>query len=521
MARLSVPSGLTRRAAFGAAALGVAAPASGATRTNPTESGLVDALSKLDGLVRDAMDRTGVPGMAIAVVSKDAVVYQKGFGVRAAGKTGTVDADTIFQLASVSKPIASTVMAILADRKIVDWDDPIVRHDPGFALHDAWVSRQVTLRDMFCHRSGLPDHAGDTLEEVGYGRTEVLHRMRFIRPGSSFRSHYAYTNFGLSAAAFAAAQAAGRPWEELTAALLYRPLGMHRTSSRYADFAADGNHAVLHMQTDGKWVARATRDADAQSPAGGVSASVRDMTAWLRLQLGGGAIGGTRILGGSALAETHRPQMIREPPRNPATDHVPLYGLGWNIDYDAKGRVRLSHSGAFNIGAATSVILMPGEQLGIVALTNAQPIGVPEAVSRSFLDLALDGRIERDWLALFQQALRVVMAPTYGTSVDYSRKPVAASASLPPAAYAGSYSNDLFGRIEVGTSEVGLVLKLGPKLAPYPLLHFDRDVFTYQPIGENAYGRSGVSFAVGADQTATSVRVENLDINGQGLFLRD
>ncbi|HEY8289515.1 MAG TPA: serine hydrolase domain-containing protein, partial [Acetobacteraceae bacterium] len=215
MTHASASSGLPRRAALAAAALGVVAPAVSRAQAPPETHGVADALRKLDGLIEDTMKRTGVPGMAVAVVSNDAVVYMQGFGVREAGKPEPVDADTVFQLASVSKPIASTVMASLADDKVIRWDDPIVRHDPGFALHDAWVTSEVTLRDMFCHRSGLADHAGDTLEDIGFDRAEVLHRLRYMRPGSSFRSHYAYTNFGLTAAAVAAAKSTGKSWEDL------------------------------------------------------------------------------------------------------------------------------------------------------------------------------------------------------------------------------------------------------------------------------------------------------------------
>ena len=142
------------------------------------------------------------------------------------GRPETVDADTVFQIASMSKPIASTVVAALVGEGVVAWDDPIVRHEPAFAMHDAWVTRAITLRDMFCHRSGLPHHAGDLVEDIGYDRAEVLHRLRYVVPATSFRSHYAYTNFGLTAAAVAAARASGQSWEEVSAERLYRPLGM-------------------------------------------------------------------------------------------------------------------------------------------------------------------------------------------------------------------------------------------------------------------------------------------------------
>jgi CubicO group peptidase (beta-lactamase class C family) len=478
------------------------------------------ALPQLQKLAEDAMQRTGIPGMAIAVVYRDEIIYLEEFGVREAGKPEAVDPDTVFQLASMSKPIAATVVAALVGDGAVAWDDPIIRHDPGFEMYDSWVTRQVTLRDMFAHRSGLPDHAGDLLEDIGYNRAEILYRLRYQKPDSSFRSRYAYTNFGLTEAAVAAAMASGKSWEDLSAERLYRPLGMKNTSSRYSDFASSANRARGHVRVDGKWVAKYARDADAQSPAGGVSASVRDMALWLRLQLGGGKLGGKQIIAAEALDETHRPQIVRTPAKNPAVDHAGFYGLGWNIDYDAEGHVRWSHSGGFDLGAATSVTLLPNEQLGIVALTNAQPIGVPEAVSRSFLDLVLDGEVEQDWLALYGQLFKTALAPDYGTIIDYTKPPAPPSPALPAAAYPGAYRNDLFGGIEIAAADPGLVLKLGPTQQTYPMPHFDRDVFTYQPGGENASGPSAVTFTIGANRKAATVTIENLDTDGQGTFSR-
>src|SRR4030095_10744897 len=118
------------------------------------------------------------------------------------------------------------------------------------------------------------DHVGDELEDMGYSREEVLHRLRYVRgTADHFRSRYAYTNFGFTAAAVAAARAAGKSWEDLAAEILYRPLGMKATSSRFADYAAAKNRAVLHPRVEGKWVAKYVRDPDAQSPAGGVSST--------------------------------------------------------------------------------------------------------------------------------------------------------------------------------------------------------------------------------------------------------
>jgi CubicO group peptidase (beta-lactamase class C family) len=513
---------LSRRTALIAG--GLALIGSGVARAQEpsgvTRDSIDTHLPDLANFVHTILGQTGVPGVSIAIVYKDQIVYLEGFGVRQVGKSEPVNPETVFQLASVSKPVTTTVIAARVGDGQVAWDDPIVRLDPNFAMYDPWVTRQVTLRDMFCHRSGLPDHAGDVLEDLGYDQTEILHRLRYIRSNGRFRSSYAYTNFGFTAAALAAARASGKSWEELSAARLYQPLGMTSTSSRFSDFMRTSNRALGHVREGNAWVAKYARDADAQSPAGGVSSSARDMAMWLRLLLGRGHVDGREIVKSAPLDETHRPQMVTTPTENPMTDQFGFYGLGWNVGYGHGGRIRWSHSGGFNLGAATCVNVLPTEQIGIVALSNTQPIGVPEAICEGCLDVLLNGRLERDWLMLFGPLFARAMAPPYGTAVDNSKPPMERSPQLAAAAYVGSYQSDLYGAIEIVGTDMALALTLGPKHTLFALRHFARDVFSYQPVGENAYGPSAVTFMLGPDQKATSVTIENLDVDGQGTFSR-
>jgi CubicO group peptidase (beta-lactamase class C family) len=477
-------------------------------------------LPELEKLTEKALKDSGIPGMAIAVVYRDQAVYLKAFGVREAGKEEPVDADTVFQIASMSKPIASTVLAALAAEKVISWDDRIIDLDPGFRMYDPWATQSVTLRDMFSHRSGLPEFAGDQLEDMGYSRAEILRRLRYEKPGSGFRSRYAYTNFGFTEAAVAAARAAGKPWEELAAERLYKPLGMQSTSSRFDDFASSANRARLHVLIDGKWVARYTRNPDAQSPAGGVSSTARDLAQWMRLQLGNGKFEGHQLINADAVADTHRPVIVSRAPADPAKDRAGLYALGWGVNYDDKGRVLLSHSGAFSYGAATTVILIPSEELGITILTNAAPMGVPEALANSFIDLAHYGKIEKDWFATFKEAFDAMLKALAGDQADYSRPPAQPLPPLPADAYAGTYRNEYFGDIDISVKDGWLVLQAGPQKTLHTLTHYDRDVFTWLPEGETAGSMSGVIFQTGPERKAASAVVEALNAHGQGTFIR-
>jgi CubicO group peptidase (beta-lactamase class C family) len=456
--------------------------------------------------------------MAIAVVFQDKLVWAQGFGVRDTANGRPVDADTVFQLASVSKPLASTVVAELVGEGKIAWNSRISDLDPGFQLADPWVTREVRIDDLFSHRAGLPDHAGDLLEDMGYSRDEVLRRLRFQKGGGPFRASYAYTNFGLTEAALAAAKPYGLAWEDVCETRLYGPLGMTSTSSRYSDFIARADRAAGHVTVNGQWVAKDQRQPDAQSPAGGASSSVNDMAKWMRLQLADGQFDGHQIVDAQALAETHAPQVHTG--SNPFTGAPQFYGLGWNVSYDPQGRLRLGHSGAFSMGASSVVSLVPSEHLGIVVLVNAQPVGVPEALASSFMDQALYGRQTQDWLALFTKVFSDMASKAGDGEADYAKPPPAPSPALADSAYLGTYANAYFGDIELTERGGALAVVQGPGRMSFPLTHYDRDTFTYQTIGENASGLTGVTFTVGPDGRAQAVTLRSLNDYGDGVFLR-
>jgi CubicO group peptidase (beta-lactamase class C family) len=479
---------------------------------------LHNAISEIDRLAAEQVDKQVLPGLAISIVHGGKVVYSKGFGLRQVGKPEAINADTVFPLASISKSITSTVVAgIVSDGKI-SWDSRICDLDPAFQMRDPWVTRELTIRDLLAHRSGLPEHAGDILEDIGYDQAQVLHRLRYQRPDSSFRSAYAYTNFGYTEGALAAARSCNQSWQDVCESKLFKPLSMNSTSTRYADFMTRSNKALSHVRVDGKWIHKVQRDPDAQSPAGGVSSSVNDMANWMCLQIASGKFDGKQVIPAKALDETHHPQMLTRV--NPLNGMADFYGLGFNVSYDHSGRLNLGHSGAFCLGAGTCVSMIPSEQLGICVLTNAYPIGVAEGISKTFIDLALYGKLQQEWLPLLKKIFSnpEVLGVFKGT--DYSAEPVSPTAALKNSAYVGRYSNEYFGELEIVEKDGALALLLGPQKMSFPIKHYDRDIFTYDIETENLTGKSGIRFAVAADGRADNVLVENLNVRGDGLFHR-
>lgn len=479
---------------------------------------IMAAISTLDDLGQDVLTRTGVPGLAIAVVQGGRTVYARGFGQRAVGQQGRIDADTVFLLASLSKPVGATVVATQVDAGRVSWDSPVRTFLPAFDLGDPWISDHVTIGDLYAHRSGLPGHAGDDLEDIGFDRGAVLDRLALL-PKRAFRADYAYTNFGLTAGAEAVAAAAGMDWATLSDTQLYTPLGMTSTSSRHADYMARANRASSHVAVGNGYAVADMRQPDAQSPAGGVSSSAQDMARWMAMVLGRGMAQGTRVIAEDALLPALSAQVVRGATMDVSARHG-AYGFGFNVDTRVSGRVMLSHSGAFALGASTSVAMVPDLDLGIVVLTNAPPVGAAEAITSSFLDRAEIGMDSRDWLSAFAPMMEPLSAPV-GRLVG-AAPPADAAPAGPDETYVGTFANAYFGPVSVAATDGRLILKLGPENRELPMRHWDGDSFVVYPVTENqpAGSVSLVEFIKASGGAGLAMRIEHLNGEGLGLFRR-
>jgi CubicO group peptidase (beta-lactamase class C family) len=440
------------------------------------------------------------------------VAYAKGFGVKDVRSGAKVDPDTVFQLASLSKAVGATVVAHEVSDNVIGWETPVSEKLPWFELAEPYVTRNVTVADLYSHRSGLPDHAGDGLEDLGYDRAQILERLRFL-PLAPFRITYEYTNFGVTAGAEAVAAAAGKPWDVLSDEALYRPLGMNSTSSRFADYQGRTNRAVGHVKTPNGYQPLYTRDADAQSPAGGVSSSINDMARWLTMVMGNGTYNGVRIASPEALLPAVTPQVISTPAANPQS-RAGFYGHGFNVSVTSTGRTQYSHSGAFELGAATAFTVLPSANVGLIALTNGAPIGLPETVAAEFMDLVQYGQVREDWQGLYRQAFEKMNKPE-GSLVG-KEPPANPAPSRALNSYVGDYANPYWGPAKITEANGALQLTMGPRGTVYPLSHWDGDTFTFTLQGENAPPAT-ISKAT---FTGNALNLEYFDQDKLGTFTR-
>ena len=470
-------------------------------------------LPQFDQLAQDMFTRSGVPGAAVAVVAGDGAVYVRCFGVRESGRPEKVDKDTVFQLASVSESFTSAMLAALVTEREIAWDDPAEKYWPGFELWDPWVSRHVTLRDLMAQRSGLPEYVGDELVQFGYGRREILRRLRYLPPAAGFRAAYARQNALPTAAAEAASTAAGRSWEMLVRTKILRPLGMGSTELTQRGYLASPDRAAAHTIVDGEARAQTSEDAEVFAPASGVSSTIADMVPYVRMQLNDGALAGVRVAGVEALDATHTSTTaIGQDDEGPTAA-----ALGWRTaSFD--GRLIVQQGGDSAPGASALVTMVPRDGVGVVVLTNAFPEGqaLTYALTDTLIDLYTKGTVQDDRLAQ-QQAL--LQGGMQGAILDPYRHlpeqpPAGAIAPRPRIVYQGVYVSDYYGRVTVRRGAgTGLSVKLGRgvtlRYAPW-----NGDTWR-QPDSNTA-----AIFTVSGDH-AVRVKIMRLDFLGRsGLFTR-
>jgi len=426
-------------------------------------------LAGLDAQVARAMDVFAVPGMAVAVVKDGQVVHAKGYGVRRLGEPAPVDADTLFGIASNTKAFTCAALSILAEDGRLDWDDPVTRHLPDFQMYDPWVTREVTLRDLVTHRAGLGLGQGDLMwwPATEFTRREIVRGIRHLKPVSSLRSRYAYSNVMYVAAGEVVAQVSGRSWDEFLRERIFVPLGMSRTSTSVA--ASAPNLATPHLLLKGRPSPVAPMHADNCGAAGAINSSASDMARWLQMLLEcgrRGASGGEGcVLKPDSIRRLWSAQIALGTPEPPSglealRANFVAYGLGFGLR-DYRGRKLVTHTGGLP-GYVSEVALVPEERLGLVILTNQEAGGAFRAVMHEILDDYLGAPTPAvDWTAAFRKQADDEAAKAQAAVARAAAARASASApSLPLAGYAGRYRDAWYGDATIVEAGGKLVLSM-------------------------------------------------------------
>ena len=447
--------------------------ARGAAAFNPDTD-----LQQLDNWYRQVLHEWQLPGMAIGIVKDGELIFSRGYGVLEVGKTATPDANTNFAIASNSKAFTSALIAMLVQDGILDWNDKVKDYLPYFEVYDPWVSNQVTVRDLLCHRVGLGTFSGDVIWYLSeLTAEEIIRRIRYLPPAFGFRAGYGYSNLMYVTAGELIRQVTGKTWEENIRERILEPLGMERSIVRIQDLEPTGNYASPHARIDGENVPIEWVDWEQVAATGGLISSVNDMAKWMIFNMNHGIIGDDTLLtrhSRNLLWTPHNSYVVDHTRPNDFNRHFNGYGLGWGLS-NYHGHLSVGHTGGYD-GMISEVRMLPGEGLGVVVLTNGvmSPIG---AVTNYTLETLL-GLEPRDWSAeMLPRALRRQQEDPRITAIKNARVQ-GTQPTLPASAYAGTYHSAIYGNIYVRQDGNNLRLEFehSPKLTA-SLHHWHHDVW--------------------------------------------
>lgn len=453
----------------------------------------------------------GAPGVTVAIVENGRTTLAQGFGVTdLSAPSHRVDADTNFYTGSTGKAFTAAALAILVDQGRLDWDDRVIDHMPEFRMWDSWVTREMTVRDLLVHRSGLGLGAGDLLfvPRSNLTREEVMHRLASIRPATSFRSAYAYDNILYMVAGHLIEKVSGMSWERFMRENVLRPAGMTRTTLDPESRAADRNMARPHARINGPIRGLGAMEplgpeaviAQVAAPAGGLAVSANDMAHWLALQLAHGALpNGQRLFSETQSRQMWTPVVLMPVAQwpedlRPLQANFATYAMGWNVR-DYRGAKIIMHGGGV-YGSITNVVLIPERNVGFYIATNSEESAMLAGLTYELIDHYL-GLPSDNWPDRFRAFLDARAQAAVTALQAPAAQPAEVGPSLPLARYAGRYTDPWFGTITVREESDGLKVDFPhwPGLTG-TLTHWQYDTFRLSyndPTVEPAY----MTFALG------------------------
>lgn len=471
-------------------------------------------LSNLDSFVARAMQAFDVPGVAVSIVKEGALVFAKGYGVRRLGEPARVDEQTLFGIASNTKAFTAMALGLLVEEGRIAWDGPVVRYLPWFQMWDPYVTRELTVRDLLVHRSGLGLGAGDLLwwPPSTYDRKEIARRLRFIRPATSFRTAYAYDNVLYLVAGELIEAVSGQTWEQFVAERILKNVGMARTTVRHAEAVAGANVASPHAPIDGVVRPISAFVSDNTNPAGGINSNAEDMGKWMAVLLNEGSLtGGARLFGESTAREMMTmvtPMRIAQPAPELESQRMNFlgYALGFLV-HDYRGRKVVMHTGGLP-GYVSRVTMVPDLELGVAVLTNQESGEAFDSITYQILDEYL-GAPQTDWVGAY---LKVQARRRAGLDDTVKRTAAAREASsrpsLPLARYVGTYNDEWYGDVEILDGKEALIMRFTrtPSLVG-DLEHWQYDTFVVKWRDRELRADAYVTFSLEPDGTIGQMKM--------------
>lgn len=424
---------------------------------------------KLDSYFEKALADWGTPGMSVAIVKDGETVFSKGYGLMEVGKEKQPDGNSLYAIASNSKAFTSYMIAQLVEEGKLDWDDKVKKYLPYFELYDPWVSNEVTIKDLLCHRVGLGTFSGDVIwYKSDLTSEEIIRRLKYLEPAFDFRDGFGYSNLMFITAGEVIKQVTGKTWGQNVQQRILDPVGMDRTVFSLAKLDVVGNYATPHAFENGRNIPISYTDWEEVGALGGLISSVNDIAKWMSFMMN------SKSIAKNQLWKMQNSYAVNRNERNDFNMHFSGYGLGWGLS-DYYGRLRVSHTGGYD-GMISAVTMIPDEKLGVVVLSNGMN---PPTMAVTYYALnAFLGEEEKDWSA--EMLKKKQERKTKDTRVD-DRVASRVEGTVPSLAlekYTGTYKAAIYGDIEVKLEDgvLRIYFEHSPELSA-TLEHWHYDVW--------------------------------------------
>ncbi len=478
-------------------------------------------LAALDSYISRAVEAYHMPGLAVTIVKDDKVVFAKGYGKRDINKPAPVTENSLFGVASCSKAFTATAVAMLVDEGKIKWDDRVTDYLPDFQLNDPYVTHDMRIRDLLCHRAGFATFDGDLLwYGTTYSRAEVVHRIRELPLKHGFRSTFGYSNVMFITAGELVAKVSGMSWDQFVQTRILTPLAMTSTNTSIHSFISQADRALPHVHG----AVFPEVDYDNCGPAASLNSSVNDMAQWLRFWLNKGQVNDQKLLTPASYGQMIAMQTPLNPNRFDRAKgaHFKGYGLGWFL-WDYRGKQLVEHDGGLP-GYISKISFIPEAKVGVVILCNGMPVLLHEALRNYIFDLYLNGTPGEDYVTDYLRVAAQVEQYEAKDKADHIAAQVkGTSPSLALEKYTGTFRDAFYGdaKISMADGKLYLVMEPSKQLFQGSLNHWHYNSFEvtlrdpYLPPGV-------VTFELGSkgEVTGFTIDLPNPDFNFPNLHFK-
>ncbi|MBY0480577.1 MAG: serine hydrolase [Chitinophagaceae bacterium] len=469
----------------------------------------IDSIAVFDAYVQQAIKDWEAPGLAIVVVKDNEIIFKKSYGLRALGTEDKVNNQTLFCCASTTKAMTATCMGILVDQGKLNWDDPVIKYLPEFQLYDPWVTRELRVRDLFLHNSGV-GNADFLWGDNHLTADEILEKMRLVKPSYSMRSGFIYQNIFYLAAGKIIEKISGIPWTDFIRQNIFKPLGMDHSFSQISQVKTD-NISQLHFRIDSSIQIISRDTADVVGPAGSVLSCIDDMGVWIKTMLDSSKYAGGRLLKPATWKEMFRPQTLVTPEEFYPTKELTkpnfmTYALGW-FQQDYKGKKLNFHTGSL-AGAVAINAQMPETNTAVYIFSNLDHVEIRHALMfKAFDFFALGGNT--DWSKDFLKLYGDIRETSAKREKEADKKRVLNThTSLELSEYAGLYEDPLYGKVEISFNNNELSFLINNNSTTGKLAHWNYNSFKAH-YSKKWYGVSDILFQLNSEG-----KVESLSVDG-------